>query len=727
MNETDLDRDRASGGFSEIHLRRPRISAAFLVIVLGLMVACSVNVRSGLKLGSSIFQAKSAESAQIQNAFARVHGFRPDRSLVLLVDLPEKLPSHSARVRIDEVSAEVHRLYGTAKIARPRKADDPVLLSSDGHLAALLVGVEGSELQARRAAAGLTRAFQSSHDVRVGGFSAFLEEMSRSTNDDLRRSEIVAVPIVAMLLLWFFRGFAASLIPFVAAAISAVFGTFALRIASELTEISVYALSFVTGLAVGLGIDCSLLFVARYREELERSPDRRAALRATIQSAGRTVAISGSLVGASLASLLIFPQPFIYSMGLGGAGVALGAVFSTLVVTPVILLLLGDRIGASRRPSTGERGEQSGASQRLIGRIAARPKVVALASGAIILALAAPIVVAQFSFADDRALPEGSGVREVHHEIDREFAKNSLSPMYVVVEDPAPSPKALAAQFRRDGRVEIEQVSPIRVYGGLLRLNGVEKVVPFQRGDGIALASVVSSYDPMSVEAQDLVKTIREATPNHPLIVGGYTATLVDLKQSIRARLPLLALLLASILLIGIFVLTRSVVIAVKSLLMAIVTIFVTLGVLVIGFQLDVFGGILDFGPQDSIGAAEAMVLIALVAALSTDYAAFLLSRIKEAHDAGLPDREAIEFGMYRTGRVITSAALLMAAALGAFLLASNVYLKQLGFGVAFAVLFDALMIRSVLVPALMLMLGKWNWWTPRLSDPTPAIEHAGE
>jgi RND superfamily putative drug exporter len=442
--------------------------------------------------------------------------------------------------------------------------------------------------------------------------------------------------------------------------------------------------------------------VSRYREEIAEHGAGMTALTRTLATAGRTVLFSSLTVAAALASLLIFPQKFLYSMGVGGAMVALLAAAVALVVLPAVLALLGERVNSLapkrlRRAAAEEaRSEARGFWYRLSRFVMRRPARVAVLSAAFLIALGLPFLGVKFTSVDATVLPTDSPARVVDTALKTEFAPGRTTPVVVVAHAP---PTAGVSRFARELRsVEgVAGVAPPHAAG-----NGLTRIDVFTRGSDLAASS------------QDVVRRIRGLAAPFDVGVGGRTAAFVDQKSSLASHMPLALAWLAVTTFTVLFLFTGSVVLPLKALVMNGLTISAAFGLLVFVFQDGRLESLLGYTSQGALESSQPVVLFAVAFGLSTDYGVFLLSRIKEARDGGLPDREAVAAGLERTGRIVTAAALLFCVAIGAFATSRIIFIKEVGVGTALAVLIDATIVRALLVPSLMEMLGRWNWWAPR-------------
>lgn len=699
------------------------VRVAVFAVVFGLAAAaCGADVRSHLTLGPSNFQDPAAETIAVTKQLERAYGYRPDSSMIAIVRLTAKITEPESRVRVESVVSRIESIHDELSVTSWYSDRNPVLVSQDERSTYMHVGLKGlPAADARTAADRISTEFEEDPNVTLGGFAVTQAQFDSAVAHDIQVAQLVAIPLLMVLLLFAFRGVIAALVPLMSGCFAVLVGYAALRLASEVVEVSIFSMSFVSGLALGLGIDYSLLMVARYREEFARLGDRALALETTMRTAGKTVVVSALIIGTALGSLLVFPQPILYSMGISGFVVAITTGLVSVILVPAVLKLLGPRIDSLSVRQVTAPVEPTPVWASLTRFVIKRPAVTAILTSCFLIALSVPALNANFSLPDDRSLPDSASGNRLNALIDRDFLPHSVEPLYVIVERPAAPLSEVRDEMRRSRGQFVVIDEPgaqlVPLYLQISEMPGVQAMTPFSRRGDIAVSKVVLANDPKSAASQQLVRDIRELeVPGQarPLIVGGYSAMLADLKQSLAAHLPLALSILAIVLTLGMFFLTKSIVLALKTLLMGALTFTATIGTLVLAFQHGALGGVLGFEPDASIGANETIVLLVLAFALTSDYAAIILSRAREAHDRGLDNDAVIAESLARTGPVVTSAALMLAAAVGAFVTASNPYLQQLGFGVAFAVLIDATVVRMLLVPSLISLLGKWNWWTPR-------------
>ncbi len=533
-------------------------------------------------------------------------------------------------------------------------------------------------------------------EVTLGGLAVAAPQVGTQVSEDLARAEMLAFPLLFLFSLFVFRGFVAALLPLGVGMLTVLGAFLIMRGVDTVVPMSIYALNLIVGLGLGLAIDYSLFVVSRFREELERQPDTSAALRRTLATAGRTVLFSSVTVAAALASLIVFPQRFLYSRGIGGAAVALMAALVSLTVLPALLAVLGPRVNALGLKRWREpRPEHSGFWYRLSQAVMRRATPVAIGTSALLIAMGIPFLRVEFTGVDASVLPKEASGRIVDDALKRDFPPVPSGAVFVAVRG---GERAAVEDYARrlaeiDGVAAVPPVAdPV---GGLWRID----VVP----EGAALGT----------QAKDVVRAVRDVPAPSGVRVGGETASFVDLQSSLADRLPLALAILCVTTLVLLFLMTGSVVLPIKALIMNLLTLCAAFGLLVLIFQDGRFESLLDYTTQGALESTQPILLFAVAFGLSTDYGVFLLTRIKEAYDGGLSNTEAVAVGLERTGRIVTFAALLFSIALGAFATSQIIFIKELGVGTVLAVLIDATIVRALLVPSLMRLLGDWNWWAP--------------
>ena len=649
-------------------------------------------------LGPARFIDPATQSAQANALLARAGALGPD--IVVRVEAVRGGRPALAR-RVARVRALLGREPLVARLttapAVPRGVRAPGRPAA--YVRAVLRG--GRSKAGERAALRVERALADRPGLVVGGPALVDHQTTQTVEADFRRAETIALPILFLLSLLFFRGLVAAMLPPLLGS-AAILGTLlVLRIVSEWIEVSVLSLNLITALGLGLAVDYSLFMVTRFREELDRHGRTPPALRATMATAGRTVLFSSLTIAAIMASLLVFPQTFVYSMGLGGLVVALVTSVISLIVLPAILALLGPRINAlsprwlKRRAAREARPLTSGFWYRLAAFVTRRAGAVAIVVGAALLVLSLPALRMSFVPVDAGTLPTSASVRQV---FDAGLADGSVrrsSAVRVVLRDAGPGEaRRLARELR--ALAGVAHVGPPRPLPGGAFVIGVQPAAPVYSAAG-----------------RQLVDTIRSLSVASPVLVTGPGAEFVDLRASIRKHLPAALVLILLATMLALYLMTGSVVMGIKVVLMNALTLGAVYGILVYVFQ---DGRLESLFAYDSLGALDVsapILLFAAVFALSTDYGIFLLARVKEAVDQGVGNDDAVAIGQERTGRAITSAAALFCIAVGALATSRVLPVQETGLGIALAVAIDATLVRALLMPALMHLLGDWNWWAP--------------
>ncbi|HTW41697.1 MAG TPA: MMPL family transporter [Solirubrobacteraceae bacterium] len=681
--------------------RRTLVAAAIVVLAAAILAA---PVTGALQPFSS--DDPGSQSVAARRALERATGTDPYFNLVALVPAPRKLAADATRKEVADVEGAMRVDPVVAAVRSYYSDHSPAFVARDGR-ATLVVGVlravsTNSQLagahRVERRLAGLP-------GVRLGGLAAFYAQGNELARADLIRSELFAFPLLLLVALWVFRGVVAALLPLVVGAITIVGTLAALRVIAELSSVSIYALNIATALGLGLAVDYGLLIISRYREEIARIGPGPAALQRTLASAGRTVAFSSLTVAAVLSCLLVFPQAFLRSIGLGGIFVALIAGASALIVLPAILTLLRWRVNAgalTRWRSAAYAGAQpspASAWSRIARLATRRPVWIVLVVGAILLGLASPVLGLRITQVDANVLPRSVGARAVSEALEADFPKVDHSPVLLAVQAPptSASPARVRAYATRLGRLaDVAAVQgPERVERGLWQID------------------VVPADTPLSAPSQRLVEHIRALPTSLRVLAGGESASLVDLKRSLAQHAPAALVLLVLFTATAVFVMTGSVVLPALALLMNALTIAAVLGTLVLVFQHGALEGLLGYTSSHALEPSTLVLILAVSFGLATDYCIFLLSRIKEERDRGAPEAEAVARGLERTGRIVTAAALLLCIALASLVTARHALVKEVGFGAGLAVALDATLVRALLLPALMRLLGAASWYAP--------------
>lgn len=541
--------------------------------------------------------------------------------------------------------------------------------------------------------------------VKVGGLALVRHEFTEQIEDDQRQAELIAFPLLLIAGLWVFRSLVAALLPVAVGALTLMVVLGSLRGLTEIFSLSLFSLNVAMALALGLVVDYALLIISRFREELAGGCSPVEAAGATVATAGRTVAISCAAISAAAVSLLVFPVPFVQSAAIAGMSVSLIAGGISLLALPALLVLLGDRVNALAlapwRRSLGKtaRPRSAGLWYRTAQFVMRKPVAVALASAALLGLMSLPGLGMRFTGFGTSSLPPGSEARAFAEEAREKFEHPGLGEVGLAIHGDLKTAQRVSARAER-----------------LAERTGLADPSPFGFKHSPQLWSLTMNptHAVLSGESKELVDRLREM--DAPMAVTGETAAYVDTARMLESRLPYALAILIVVTLFFFGLATRSLVLPVKALLMNLLGLAATSGFLVLVFQEGHLEGVLGYESQHALVLAMPIVVAAGAFGLLTDYGLFLLMRIKEAREEGLPDREAIALGLERTGRIITAAAFLFCIAVGPFATSELLLVKEAVMGVAVAVLLDAFVIRPLLVPSLMTILGRWNWWPGRLS-----------
>jgi trehalose monomycolate/heme transporter len=542
----------------------------------------------------------------------------------------------------------------------------------------------------------------------VGGLVPTEQAINKQVTSDIGRAEGFSMPVLLIVMLVIFGSLAAASLPLAIGGI-AILGSFtALRLLTLATAVSIYSVNITTILGLGLGIDYGLFMVSRFREELHRQDSVEDAVARTVATAGRTVAVSGITVATALASLMLFPETFLRSMGYGGVATVLVDMLAALTVMPALLAVLGPKVNALRIRRTVRRppaAEGTGAWYRLASSVMRRPLFYALPIVVVLLALGSPFLRVAWGGTDATVLPAAAAPRVVTEALNRDFPGNSTAPIESVLQFSGPvagSPTREAALTEYVSRLDhVPDVDSATLTG----LRGDVAKVDVRYGSG--------TYSP---QARAIVTQVRQvpAPAGSRAYVGGQTAQLVDELSSLGQVLPWMALVVALATFVLLFLAFGSVVLPVKAIVMNVLSLSAMYGVVVWIFADGHLSGLLQFTPNGTIDPTMPILMFAIIFGLSMDYEVFLLSRIRERYDQTGDNTVAVASGLQRTGGLITSLALLLVIVVGAFSASGITFIKLMGVGMIVALVVDASIVRVLLVPAVMRLLGPANWWAPK-------------
>ena len=626
-----------------------------------------------------------------------------DPAIIFIIDAGKSVADPAVAAEVAPIEAELRNRPGVASTLSYWSAGGAKQLASeDGNSAYLFIyGTDADLTSLDKLAAELQKKYDGEVGnlrIYVGGFSTFNNAINKRISSDLKFAEAISIPLTFLFLLFVFGGLIASAMP-VVVAISAILGAFViLYLISLATGVSIFALNLITGLGMGLGIDYSLLIVNRFREELHSGKSVEESVVQTVKTAGRTVFFSGITVMISLASLMFFPQMFLKSFGYGGVAVVAVAILGALVPLPAILALLGTKIDKFVVRKSAITPKEDGRWAHTARFVMKRPVAVVFLSLLILGTLASPIKDIVFSQVDTRVLPASDKAAIAAQVGLDKFPGEQANPIEIVI--PNGTSKLVAIN---------SFVSELANVPGVINIGAPETV-----GADIRIAAI-HSMGARSPAAEKMITEIRALNVPEGTLVGGVAADYADSQIGIAKKLPLALGWIAIGTLILLFMFTGSIILPIKAVILNLLSLSATLGVMTWIF----IGGNFTWlvGSFTNTGSIDTsiVILIAVVAfGLSMDYEVFLLSRIKEEHDAGHSNVESVALGLQKSARIITAAAVILSTVFAIFMTSGVTSIKAMGFGVAFAILLDATLVRALLVPALMRLFGERNWWAPK-------------
>lgn len=680
-----------------------RSKAVLLLSIIGTIFAGTIGTQVFSRFDTGGYSDPNSDSAKVWEYLEDNFGVT-DPFVVMTITTPTgsvddaeveaKAQALESQVRAEPSADRVLSYWSALK--------PPSMRSTDGKSAFLFVYLKSSDFTEIDKNGGY---YQDRYEgefqgltVRTAGDAIFANAINGRIQDDLKLAEAISIPLVFILLVIIFGALVASAMPLVIG-VTAILGTFfGLYLLTLFTDVSIFALNLTTGLGLGLGIDYALLMVNRFREELQRGADRDTAIINTMKTAGRTVFFSGLVVMLTLISLIFFPLNFLKSMGYAGTIVVALAVIGAIFPLPALLHIIGTKVNKGLVRKRAIRQSDEGRWSAIARFVMKRPVPVVILSGLILTLFIAPIRGIEFSQVDSRVLPKSDPAYQASKFITDNFPGQESNPLEVIFPDGGNDPASVEAFSKQLAGVEgILRVSPPQVSGELVRVTAIH------------------SMPPRSPEGQALITQIREIPTGLEHLVGGVAADYTDSQNGISRTLGWVLLWVTIAVLVMLFGFTGSLLLPIKAVLLNFISLAATMGILTwifvdgnLGFLV---GDFINTGTLDT----SSMVLIAIVAfGLSMDYEVFLLSRIKEEHDAGHSNIESVAFGLQKSARIITAAAFILAIVFAAFVTSGVTSIKMLGFGVAFAILLDATLVRAFLVPALMRLFGEWNWWAPK-------------
>ena len=674
----------------------------FAIYLIAVVLAGGIGSAVFGKLDSGGYSDPNSDSAKAFTYLTDVFKVK-DPAVVLVVETKDGITNPSAIASATKLENQIKTESGVdSTLSYWSAGGAPSLKSTDGKSAYLFIysdDVVWDNVQS------LGKEIQAKYDgkfedltVYASGTGVFAHAINTKISEDLKLSESISIPLTFILLIFVFGGIVASAMPLLVG-VSAILGSFlVIYLLTLVTGVSIFALNLITGLGLGLGIDYALLIVNRFREELHAGRSVDESIKRTVNTAGKTVFYSGLTIVITLAALVLFPQMFLKSFGYAGVTVVVMAVLGALVALPALLAILGTRIDKLVVRKSSITPKEDGRWADTARFVMRRPVAVVMLSLIILTVLAAPIKNMVYSQVDSRVLPASNSAAYASKIISDRFPGQEGNPIEIIV----PNGATMGTQINQY-TTEIAQVP------------GIVRIGDSQVSGNDVRVTAIHSMGPRTPEAEVLIKEIRKIRAPEGTLIGGVAADYADTQIGIAKTMPWALLWIAIGVLILLFVFTGSIILPIKAIILNILSLSATLGVITWIFvdgHLKWLVG--DFTVTGSVDTGS-IILVAVVAfGLSMDYEVFLLSRIKEEHDAGRSNIESVANGLQSSARIITAAAGLLAIVLASFMLSGVTSIKMLGFGVAFAILLDASLVRALLVPALMRLFGERNWWAPK-------------
>ncbi|MEY4972384.1 MAG: hypothetical protein RL399_341 [Actinomycetota bacterium] len=684
------------------HFAVRRKKFAVIAFVISILVAGGVGAQVFNRLDSGGYSIASSDSYKVYT-YIKDTLKESDPAIVVMVDAKTSVDDPTVAARAVALEKKMAQEDGVSKTLSYWSAGGaPSLKSSDGEAAYILIYGDGEAFSPKSQELG--KIFQESYDGQVdgftlyaGGFGVIGNAITEKIAKDLKLSESISIPLTFILLAFVFGALAASAMPLIVGVFAILGAFFVLYLLTLFTDVSVYALNLTTGMGLGLGIDYALLMVNRFREELHNGKTVEEAIVTMMTTAGKTVFYSGLTVLVTLMSLVFFPLPFLKSFGYAGVSVVALAVVGALCGLPPILAMVGKKIdkGVIRKSAITPKEEGRWAqTARFVMR---RPVAVTVLSLIFLGVLAAPLTNATFSQTDSRTLPASNPAAIATAVQAERFPGQTGNPIEIIIPGGVSKQDEVSAYLSAVAKVEgVVLVNPVQPYQDDLRVTAIHSMLP------------------RTPEAQKLIHDLRDLPSPAGTMIGGVAADYTDSQDGIASTLPLALGWIAISVLILLFLFTGSVILPIKAIILNVLSLAATMGVLTWVFidgHLQWLVG--SFTVTGSLDTSIVILIAVVVFGLSMDYEVFLLSRIREEHDAGKSNEDAVAIGLQRSARIITAAAVLLAVVFAAFVLSGVTSIKSMGFGVALAVMLDATIVRGLLVPALMRLFGERNWWAP--------------
>lgn len=715
------------------------------IIALSLVLLVVSGV-FGLRVFSHLddqgFAAASSDSTKVFNAVR--DDFSKDQvNMIVLVTTKDDNVYRTPvfKDRVEAVTTKLTSNSDVIRVANTYTTGSELMVSKDRHATYIAVGLVGNTSEQIKEAVAIRDEFKAHPidgvETKLSGQALINNDITSQITKDLSLAETVSFTVLTILLLFVFRGVVAALLPIILGAFSIIVSFLLLFILTHFTPVSQYAVNIIIALGLGLSIDYSLLIVARFREELAADKSVAEALSDTMHTAGHTVFFSGLTVVICLLSLVIFPLNMLQSIGLGGAVSVLAAMIGGLVILPAVLAILGRRINALSFAGTKKRHTKGSDSvwHRVSRMTMDRPIITVVVTLGVLVLAGLPLAGLKLVSIDQKVLPASSTTRQVLDTLHTDFADQSAPVQVLYTDDNLQTTDGLnrLSQYVN----QLKQVSHVTTVESVVSVPGINLPQVLQERAVLSatkpapLAKYLDSVltknstlitlntdnkDAFSKQADDTVTGIRaiKSSSGATTYVGGETAQQVDQISIVVDSLPIVAITIAVSICVLMFIMIGSVIIPIKAMLLNVLSLSVALGAVVWIFQDGHLSGLFGFNNDAGINVTQPIIVFAIAFGLSMDYSVFLYSRIREEHEKGSDTRTAVTNGLYKTSGTITSAAILLFVVVAAFASSKIAIMQQIGLGLSLAVLVDAFLVRMILVPASMVLLGKWNWWAPK-------------
>lgn len=679
--------------------------SVLITYIIAILIAGGIGSLSFNRLDSGGYSDLNSESAKAANYITDTFKVQ-DPVAILVIDAGSRSvddPTVAQEASLLEI--EVASTKGINRtLSYWSTGGAPSLKSTDGKAAFLFIyadienyDFEGYGAVGKTIADNFDGEFKSL-DVYAAGGGVVTNAINSKIKDDLLLAEGIAIPLTFILLAFVFGALVASAMPLVVG-VGAILGSFFLTYLLTLaTDVSVFALNLITGLGLGLGIDYALLIVNRFREELHNGKSVEESAIITVGTAGKTVFYSGLTVMVTLSALLLFPLNFLKSFGYAGVVVTLFAIFGALIPLPALLAILGKRVDKGVTRKSALTPKEDGRWAKTARAVMAKPVPVVIACLALLGILALPVANIAFAQVDSRVLPASDPAAISSQIIEDRFASFEGSPIEVILPRGAGKEVELNS-FLADAK----------------QVDGISRVGQLEYAEKDIRVQIIPGTSSRTLDAERIIKELRALDKPEGLLIGGAAADFTDSQGGIARTLPWALGWIGLAVFILIFVFTGSIILPIKAVLLNGLSLVATLGAITwifIDGHLKWLVG--DFTVTGTLDTGSVILVAVVVFGLSMDYELFLLSRIREEHLQGKSNVESVATGLQRSARIITAAALLLAVVFAAFMTSGVTSIKMLGFGVSFAVLLDATLVRALLVPALMRLFGERNWWAPR-------------